>query len=67
MGPVSIRWLMWLMWPALNPFCTKVGLSVGFLFRAAAAAIVDDNWPGFATNYVDIWLVDNCSIIQLFN
>jgi len=29
------------------------------LFTAAAAAIVDDNWPGFAINYVDIWFVDN--------
>ena len=32
------------------------------LFTVAAAAIVDDNWSGFAINYVDIWLVDNCLI-----
>ena len=41
----------------------SVGLSVCLsvvLFTLAAAAIVDDNWPGFAINYVDIWLVNNC-------
>ena len=30
-------------------------------------AIVDVIWPGFAINYGDIWLVDNSTIIQLFN
>ena len=37
------------------------------LFTSTAAAIVADNWPGFAINYVHICLIDNCSIIQLLN
>ena len=34
-------------------FGLSVCLSVVLFTVAAAAAIVDDNWPGFAINYVD--------------
>ena len=35
-----------------------------FFTAAADAAIVHDNWSGFPIDYVDIWLVDNCSIAK---